>query len=386
MPHPFAAAAALLAATALLAAACSQESAAAVYPTADLRPPGLVAAGPSGARSVLVRFDEAVAPVPGSLAAEPPSSLSCRAEGTDLVVSFASDQSPGADYALAGEVEDLRGNRTRFLLRFVGWNDRAPRMRLSEAQTGKNSSKSNPHRDYLEFEALADGNAGGEEVTWTSTVKTSTYRFPGMEVRKGDFIVLHLAPEGIAAERDETGGDLSASGGADSSATGRDLWCTTAPLPDESGAVSLCIRPGSAPIDGFFYADDAKSGALADDRLGAMLAELSAAGVWPLAGAKAAWEDGFRWNSSPARSLCRSGEGQGQAAWYVSATGGQSPGAPNMTPDATLAAKALAKADAKAAGASLKAAAASLKTAAGMKASTKATGKKRAKRVAAKKP
>jgi hypothetical protein len=351
MPHPFAAVAAVavFAAAVLAAAGCSQESAAALYPTADLRPPGLVAAGPSDSRSVRVRFDEAVAPVEGSLSVEPRADLSCRAEDKDLIVSFSSDQLPGADYALAGEVEDLRGNRARFLLRFVGWNDRAPRLMLSEAQTGKNSSKSNPHRDYLEFEVLADGNVGGEELSWTSSVKTSTYRFPGIELHKGDFIVLHLAPEGLDAERDELGDDLSASGGVDATATGRDLWCAAAPLPDESGAVALSLRPGSAPIDGFFYADDAKSGALSDDKLAEMLSILSAAGVWPSAGAKPAWEDGFRWNSSPARSLCRSGTAHGPAAWYVTAAGGQSPGTANVAPDSGIVAKAIAKPNAKAA-------------------------------------
>ena len=347
MSHPFPAFL-LFAAAILTVTGCSQESSAAVYPTADFRPPGLVAAGPSDSRSVLVRFDEAVTPVPDSFSCEPRSALTCRTEDKDLIVSFDIAQSPGADYALAGEVDDLRGNRARFLLRFVGWNDRAPRLRLSEVQTGKNSSKSNPHRDYIEFEALADGNAGGEEVSWTSTVKTSTYRFPGIELRKGDFIVLHLAPEGVDAERDELGGDLSISGGVDASATGRDLWCATAPLPDESGAVSLSLRPGSLPYEGFFYSDDAKSGVLSDDRLAAMLSSLSKAGVWPVAGAKAVWEDGYRWNSSPAKSLCRSGTPAGPASWYVTASGGQSPGEPNVSPEASLVAKAVAKANLKA--------------------------------------
>ncbi len=347
MSHPFPALF-LFAAAVLTVAGCSQESSAAVYPTADFRPPGLVAAGPSDSHSVLVRFDEAVTPVPDSFSCEPRSTLSCRTEDKDLIVSFVADQSPGADYALVGEVDDLRGNRARFLLRFVGWNDRAPRMRLSEVQTGKNSSKSNPHRDYIEFEVLADGNAGGEEVSWTSTVKTSTYRFPGLELHAGDFIVLHLAPEGVDAELNELGADLSVSDGVDASVTGRDLWCATAPLPDESGAVSLSLRPGSPPYEGFFYSDDAKSGALSDDRLAAMLSTLSTAGVWPVAGAKAAWEDGFRWNSSPAKSICRSGTPAGPASWYVTATGGQTPGAPNMSPEASLAAKAIAKASLKA--------------------------------------
>jgi hypothetical protein len=317
------------AAIALAVASCSQESTAAIYPTADLRPPGLVAAGPSGPRDILVRFDEPVAPVANSLSVEPRAELSCRAADRDLIVSFGSDQSPGLDYALCGEVDDLQGNRTRFILRFTGWNDRAPRLRLSEAQTGKNGSKAKPHRDYLELEALADGNIGGEEVSWTSTVKTSAYRFPGIEVREGDFIVLHLAPEEIDSERDELGVDTLISGGVDASAKGRDLWCAAQGLPDENGAVSLSLRPGAPPIDGLFYAAEGKAGALGDDKLADMVSRLAEAGIWPLASAAPAWEDGFRWKSSPARSLCRSSASIGASAWRLSASGGQSPGAIN---------------------------------------------------------
>jgi hypothetical protein len=321
---------AALSAASLAAAACSQDPSVAVYPTADLRPPGLVAAGPTATRKVELLFDEAVTPVEGSISCEPAAALSGRTEGESLVVDFASDQAPGADYALVGEVDDLRGNRTRFLIRFVGWNDRAPPLLLSEVQTGKNSSKTKPHRDFIELQALADGNVGGEELSWASSVKSATYRFPGIEVKKGDFIVLHLAPEGIAAEVDELGTDLSVSGGVDSSATGRDLWCATMALPDASGAISLALRPGSPPMDGLFYADDSKSGALGDGKVADMLTTLSSAGAWPLSGSSAVWEDGVPWSGSTAKSICRSGPGKGLTAWYVSASSGQNPGMPNV--------------------------------------------------------
>jgi hypothetical protein len=320
------------AAACLAAAGCSHEALTAVYPEADLRPPALLEAGPTGSRTFLLRFDEAVTPVEGSLASEPRADLGCRSEAESLVVEFASDQSPGADYALSGEVEDPCGNRTRFLVRFAGWNDRAPKLRLSEVQTGKNSSKTNPHRDFVELEVLADGNVGGEELSWASSVKTATYRFPGIEVKKGDFLVLHLAPEGIAAEVDELGSDLSASGGIDAGAAGRDLWCAAMGLPDASGALALAIRPGSPPIDGLFYADDTKTGALAESKLTEMLAALSSAGAWPLSGAAPTWADGVQWSGSTAKSMCRSLPGAGPASWYVGAAGAQSPGAANSAP------------------------------------------------------
>jgi hypothetical protein len=330
-----------LAAACLAAAGCSPDSSAALYPSADLRPPGLVEAGPAGSRVVLLRFDESVTLVAGSLAVEPDAEVRGHAEGERLVVDFDSDQKPGADYSLVGEVEDGCGNRTRFLVRFTGWNDRAPRLLLSEVQTGKNSSKTKPHRDFVELEVLEDGNVGGEELSWSSSVKSATYRFPGIDARKGDFIVLHLAPEGIPEEKDELGVELSSSGGVDATATGRDLWCAAMALPDENGIISLALRPGGPPVDGLFYADDAKSGALGAGRLAGALSALVLAGIWPLSDSEPAWTDGVPWSGSTARSLCRSGQGNGPSAWYIGASGAQSPGSPNgaapAAPEATAA-------------------------------------------------
>lgn len=306
MPHPTAVlcgAGSFLACALLLA--CAQNPQAAVYPTADFRPPGLVEALPGGSKSVALVFDEPVISVSGSLAIEPSATVSCRAEDKKLFVDFDSVMSPGADYALAGEVEDGSGNRTRFLVRFSGWNDRVPRLRLSEVQTGKNSSKAKPHRDFVELEALADGNLGGEELSWSSSVKSASYRFPSAEVKKGDFIVLHLAPEGLEEERDEIGSNLATSGGVDASGSGRDFWCKTMPLPDESGAVAISLRPGEAPYDGLFYVDEGKSGAIANGKLADLIGLMAKSQAWPLSGSSASWEDGFSWKASTSKPICR---------------------------------------------------------------------------------
>lgn len=326
------------AAIGIVAAGCSQEAAAAIYPKADLCPPALLQAGPADSRRVLVCFDEAVIPVQGSFASEPSSVLSCLAQGEELAVTFESGQAPGLEYALVGEVDDACGNRARFLLKFTGWNDRAPPLRISEVQTGKNSSKTKPHRDFIELQAMAQGNIGGEELAWASSVKEATYRFPPVEVRTGDYIVLHLAPEGLPEEIDERDGDLSASGGVDATSTGCDLWCATMALPDESGAVSVSLRPGQSPNDGLFYAADDKSGALPEDKLGAIVAELVLAGAWTAAGEKSAWEDALRWKASSSKSICRR-EGStaaGHSSWYLCASSAQTPGSPNAAAAASV--------------------------------------------------
>lgn len=316
-------------------AACVPDPVGQLLPPSDLKPPLVLEAGPEGSRNFFLRFDEEVRPVAGSFSLEPgPYTADASAEGESLRLAFPADLEAGADYAVSGEVEDAAGNATRFLFSFVGWNGHPAKLRLSEAQTAKNSSVTRPHRDYLELKVEEDGNIGGLELSWASSVKRFAYRFPGVEVRAGDFIVLHLAPMGIPEEKDERGIDLAESGGVDATPHARDFWCQAGGLPDANGALALRTRPGGPVEDGLFYADQGKTGPLGADKLADLVAEL--APIWPFAamgvnGAPApAWEDAFRWKPSSARSICRSGSGEsGPTAWYLCETSGQSPGAAN---------------------------------------------------------
>ncbi|MDA8425769.1 MAG: hypothetical protein M0Z80_06485 [Treponema sp.] len=321
----------------LLACACSPPAGptvAGLLPSRDLSPPQVLDAGPSGERGFGLRFDEEVSPVEGSFALEPAGiALSAASRGAWLDIAFSSDQVPGADYALAGEVADAAGNHSRFLFRFVGWNGRPPTLRLSELQTAKNSSTLHPHRDFIELEVVNGGNMGGVMLEWASSIKAYSYRFPSIEVEKGERVVLHLAPESLSEEKDETGTDLAASGGVDASPAGRDLWSLAGGLPDESGVVALRWRPGGEIVDGLFYAAESKSGPLPNDKLAAAFRGLVDAGLWTSAGALGAWEDAFRWKPSVSRSINRAALWpNGPSGWYLSESSGQSPGAANPPP------------------------------------------------------
>lgn len=297
-------------------------------PDSDLRPPALLEAGPAGSRRFILRFDETISPIAASFAVEPAAAgpLAAACSGSELALDFPADMKAGLDYRLAGEVEDERGNVTRFALAFVGWNARPPRLRISEVQTGKNSSATKPHRDYIELECETSGNLGGVEAAWASSAKAFRYRFPPAEVEIGDFVVLHLAPSGAAEEVDETGVALDLSGGVDATAHGRDFWSAAGGLPDENGAAAIYERPGGKIISALFYADEDKAGELGSSKLCSLVEELASAGRWPIAGAAATWDDAFAWKPSASRSICfDAANGQ----WYLSALSGQSPGAVN---------------------------------------------------------
>jgi len=293
----------------------------------DIRPPLVKDAKLSSGGKFIIEFDEPVS-VRADAFSVSPVSLSSRAEGSGstVAISFEPLPSPGENVALGGNVQDLVGNSTRIQVQFKGYNERPAGLAISELQLAKNTSKRAPHRDYIELYVARAGNLGGMSVQWASTVKRMKYDFPPCEVEAGEIIVLHCAPEGLAAEVDETGADLARSGGIDATATGRDLWTGAGGLPDESGAVAVYAREGEAPLDGVFYAESEKTGPMASSKLSSLAQELADAGVWE-SGAPITWDGALRWKPSTSKSLVRLAfEGKGAAAWGVSESGGQSPG------------------------------------------------------------
>lgn len=293
----------------------------------DIRPPVVQDAKLSSEGKFIIEFDEPVSVREDAFTVSPVL-LSSRAEssGSTVSISFEPAPSPGVDVALGGTVQDLIGNSTRIQAQFKGYNERPAGLVLSELQVAKNTSKRAPHRDYIEFYVARAGNLGGMSAQWASTVKRMRYDFPPCEVKAGEVIVLHCAPEGLSEEVDETGSDLARSSGIDATVTGRDLWTGAGGLPDGSGAVAVYAREGEAPLDGIFYAESEKSGAMGSSKLSALAQELVDAGIWKL-DVPLTWDGALHWKPSTSKSLVRLElERNGIAAWGVSESGGQSPG------------------------------------------------------------
>lgn len=310
--------------------ACSPLPREAILPKGDFYPPALISVRAEDGQGLILGFDEEVRSLEGSYVLEDAQGktipgLGAEALGQDLVLSLGVVQVPGAAYRLAGVVEDLRGNRCRFVLEFTGFNSRPPALALSEVRPQKNSSTKTPHRDYIELAVLSGGNLGGVELSWLSSTRIPSYRFPAAEVGAGDVVLLHLAPEARPEEIDETGADQGLSGGIDSGPGHRDFWTALGPLSDASGAVLLRQRPAGKALDGLFYADEAKAGPLPEGKLKDLALILGREGVWKLGEGGPDYSEALGWKPSASKSLVR----QARGIWTVSAAGAESPGLPN---------------------------------------------------------
>ena len=308
-----------------LAWSCSPDAADILMPAGDIQPPSILEAGQKAPGVFEILFDETVLPLGGSFGFSPASSSATAvADGSRLTVSIAPAVAAGMNCMLSGEVEDRSGNSLRFIFEFVGYNSHPARLMLDEVQTGKNSSASNNHRDYMEFLVEGSGSLGGVHVAWASSTKTMEYTFPPCEVAAGDFIVLHCAPEGLASELDETGTDLSRSSGVDSSPSGRDFWTSSGGIPDETGVIVLREREESPAADGLFFAAEDRNGEVDSDKIVTALQSLAAAGIWACS-SPPRWEDALLWKSSTSRPLMRGADGE-KRGWKVGEPGSQSPG------------------------------------------------------------
>ncbi|MFI3257454.1 MAG: hypothetical protein R3Y36_04065 [Spirochaetales bacterium] len=122
-------------------------------------------------------------------------------------------------YILSGTVKDSTGSSLTFSVGFTGFNARVPRMIFSEVST----EYSNPRVEFVEFYVLEDGNLAGMILHSAGDGEDCDYVFPSVEVKKGEYVVLHMRTKEEDVI-DETGDDLTLSGGKNASSSGRDLW------------------------------------------------------------------------------------------------------------------------------------------------------------------
>jgi hypothetical protein len=348
----------VLAFTVLALAACIPDPVIAVFEPGDLRPPAVVSWGATGPAELLVVFDEAVQADPGAFAvarratgqegddASPPGepgswqvsivSVMQGAASEEILVVLDSDQGPGLAYILTGLVSDSAGNLSSFVLPYWGFNPDPARLVINELLTEGSSTRP----DAIELFAHQSGNLAGLTLFIGSPGSHDLrYVFPACNVAVGEFMILHLKPQGLPEELDELD-DVTLSGGIDASPVARDFWVRGEPgaLPGKNGVVTLCVSPTGTIMDAVAYSErtsdsDTKySGfgtAVFRDRVG----QIAASGAWVIQGASPRPEDCARsTGTTSTRTICRSSDSvdtDSAGDWHIVPTRGISLGSPN---------------------------------------------------------
>lgn len=165
----------------------------------------------------------------------------------------------GESYIFSGVAHDQEGNSLSFQVPFNGFNERVAGVVLSEVRTeASNADKENAKIEYVELYVHTPGNLAG--ISLSSAIdekKYGEYVFPQVEVKKGEYILVHFrtAEEYKGRCIDETDSNLNASTAPDSCSDVRDFWVsgTSARLGKDDAIVLRQRSPGSL-MDVLLYA------------------------------------------------------------------------------------------------------------------------------------
>ncbi|MDR1859142.1 MAG: hypothetical protein LBQ69_06690 [Treponema sp.] len=265
-----------------------------------------------------------------SLHFSPAIRLEAVEDGSTVKVSFSEGPGPGERLTADLLAEDDSGSTINVLVPLRTRNDRIPPLRITELRT----EYSKPKCEFIELRAFAAGNTGAMRVYVAGNSKAPlVYEFPSIEVRNGEYIVLHLRTT-EESNRDELGRNLEESGGADSSPTARDLWIPgSSKLLHKTDAVYL-LDQDDGVVDAVMISESADPW-WGKDYFAEAAEFLFSAGAWksrdgkPCGPAEAAQSTG----TTLTRTICRDealGENSGTAAdWYITANSCATPGKPN---------------------------------------------------------
>jgi hypothetical protein len=239
-------------------------------------------------------------------------------QGETVAIRFNSSLPGGSKITADLLVEDKDRNTLNVLVSFRTRNDRMPPFVINEIR----ADYSKPKVEFIEIKILEPGNLGALRLFAAyDTAEEALFEFPPVEVKAGDYVVLHTRSieDGI---EDETESKL-ASGGTDAS-SGWDFWL-----------------PGSLKL----HSTNAIYGMDQDDRIidGVLLSNSDYKWIDPVASAATrlagqnAWtgtssEEAFNSDGNTAtRTICRAAGADSNSAadWYITVTSGATPGRAN---------------------------------------------------------
>ncbi|MDR3284553.1 MAG: hypothetical protein LBS97_05185 [Treponema sp.] len=317
----------------------------------DFTAPELRECSPQSPNELLLRFSKAVT-VEDAIVTQEDTEEAAEAERKPTedqsVVNLALSEptKTGKQYRVSGTAVDLAGNSLDFSVPFNGYNAGVPGLALSEVRDGYTSGDK-PKSEFIEVYAITAGNLAGMTLMSAYDGAEKLYVFPDVEVKAGEYIVVHCRKVGSDAAKaiDETGTNLHASASFEST-DARDLWMDNPDAESRLGPSDILLlrdREGGNLLDALLYADAARMAknewqkkAMAD-----IAKEAFEAGLWP---------DGFTPDCAASsehmtstQTLSRqniktisaqsgvSAATNGKGAWMVTKTSSASPGAANSS-------------------------------------------------------
>jgi hypothetical protein len=219
----------------------------------DVEPPRISSLSMVDERTLVAEFNEPVELLDDSVVMVPDVPLvEAAGEGSRLIVRLGSEIQPGEALTFEAAVADGRRNITWFAGEVIGLNQNPPTILINEFTT--QGSGSNP--DMVELLVLRPGSlAGLVLLEGVPGNYDAVFHFPAIEVETGDFILVHMRPEGITEEVDELNA-IDQSGGLNASDLARDFWLPGGEgLSGNNGVISVGRTIDGPILDGVLYSN-----------------------------------------------------------------------------------------------------------------------------------
>jgi len=152
----------------------------------------------------------------------PDISIESIENGSTVRIKLCEAAQPGSLITADILAEDENKNSINVLVSLRAKNNRMPALVINEVCT----ENSNPRTEFIEFLMLSDGNLGGMRAVImgnTNASKLTIFEFLPVEVKKGEYVVLHLRTV-EETSKSEYGDSLDESGGRNASPLARDIW------------------------------------------------------------------------------------------------------------------------------------------------------------------
>ena len=319
----------------LSACSCSNDAVIQQILGTSVEAPVFIDCRPVSSEEIVFKFSVPVKVV--SLNFDPPVETDLVGEGQEVSICLSRPLEAGAKFTADILVEDSGRNTLNVIVPFRARNDSLPDLLFNELRFDSSTNKV----EFVEFYTRTPGNLGALRLFIAhQSLSIPVYEFPPVEVKAGEYIVLHLrtVEEGCV---DETGTNLGLSRGVDAQNTARDFWIPGSKklLHKTNGlwildqddhimdAVLLSENPETDGTNKTFIA--------ASEFLGRQKAWLPSAGNissegWLPDTSSAIYTKG----TTNTRTLCRDETlppERRSGNWYIAATSSATPGMPNST-------------------------------------------------------
>ena len=270
-----------------------------------------------------------------SLSFEPDISVVSIEDGSTVKVTLNENAAPGMLLTADLLAEDAHKNTVNVLIPLRSRNNRMPKLEINEICTEYSNAAAGKKEEFIEFKMKSAGNLGAMRVVISgnsAAAKKTIYEFSPVEVKKGEYMTLHLRTFNQLS-KDEYGRDLDESDGINASPTARDFWIPGDKKLLHKTAVIYVLDQDDRVIDAVILSENPDTW-WTKDYFAEAAGFLFNSGSWKSpAGEVCSPQDAVASSKATnTRTICRDEnvENTGTAKdWYITDTSYATPGKPN---------------------------------------------------------